>query len=144
MWCLRWWCRYLHQNLGRPHQGFGCHSTKITWKCYWFGYWRTPRGLKPWREKIDTILHMYRPRTPTELRIFIGCFNYFRDMWLSCAHILKTLNDKSGLKKRYRLEWTDEMHMKFNKMIILMAADTLAGYPNHNKRFDIYTETSDF
>ena len=34
--------------------------------------------------------------------------------------------------------------MKFNKMIILMTADTLAGYPNHNKRFDIYTETSDF
>jgi hypothetical protein len=29
-------------------------------------------------------------------------------------------------------------------MRYLMAADALAAYPDHNKRFDVYTEASDF
>jgi hypothetical protein len=29
-------------------------------------------------------------------------------------------------------------------MRLLMAADALATYPDHNKRFDVYTEASDF
>jgi hypothetical protein len=32
----------------------------------------------------------------------------------------------------------------FDKMRLLMAANALAAYPDHNKRFDAYTDTSDF
>ena len=107
-------------------------------KCKWavketdcLGYWLTPRGLKPWRKKIDAILHMDRPKTPKELRKFIGMVNYYRDMWPSRAHILKPLTDKSGLKKGQRLDWTDEMQAAFDKMKLLLAADALAAFPDH-------------
>ncbi len=36
------------------------------------------------------------------------------------------------------------MQQAFNKMHLLMAADALAAYPDHNQRFNIYTDTSDF
>jgi hypothetical protein len=36
------------------------------------------------------------------------------------------------------------MQKGFNKMHLLMAADALAAYPNHNKRFNVYTTASDF
>jgi hypothetical protein len=65
-------------------------------------------------------------------------------VWPSHAHILKPLTDKSGLKKKASIKWTDEMQPAFDNMHLLMAADALTAYPNHNKRFDVYTDASDF
>jgi hypothetical protein len=42
------------------------------------------------------------------------------------------------------MKWTDEMQKAFNKMHLLMAANALAAYHNHNKWFDLYTDTSEF
>jgi hypothetical protein len=84
------------------------------------------------------------PCNATELRMFIGCINYYRDMWPSCAHILKPLTDQSGLKKRAPIKWTDEMQKAFDKMRLLMTANALAAFRDHNKRFDVYTNASDF
>jgi hypothetical protein len=86
---------------------------------------------------------MDRPCNATELCMFIGCVNYHRDMWPSRAHVLKPLTDQSGLKKRAPIKWTDEMQKAFDKMRLLMAANALAAYPDHNKRFDVYTDASD-
>ncbi len=36
------------------------------------------------------------------------------------------------------------MQQAFDKMRLLMAANALAAYPDHNKRFDVYTDASDF
>ncbi len=87
---------------------------------------------------------MDRPCNATKLRMFIGCVNYYCDMWRSCAHILKPLTNLSGLKKRAPIKWTDKMQKVFDKMRLLMAANALAAHPDHNKRFDVYTDASDF
>jgi hypothetical protein len=84
------------------------------------------------------------PCNATELRMFIGCINYYCDMWPSCAHILKPLKDQSGLKKKAPIKWTDYIQQAFDKMHLLMAADALAAYPDHNKWFDVYTDACDF
>ena len=126
---------------------FTVNPLKCDWavqETEWLGYWLTPGGLKPWRKKIDAILHLYRPRTPKGLRIFVGAVNFYRDMWPSRAHVLKLLTDKSGLKKWDRLDWTDDMQIAFVKMKKLMATDALSVYPNHNLRYNIYTDASDY
>jgi hypothetical protein len=56
-------------------------------------------------------------------------------MRLSCAHILKPLTDQSSLKKRAPIKWTDAMQKLFDKMHLLMDANALAAYLDHNKRF---------
>jgi hypothetical protein len=87
---------------------------------------------------------MDRPRTPKELRMFIGCVNYYHDMWPSRAHVLKPLTDQAGLKKGEKLNWTPAMQTAFDKLCLFLAADALAAYPDHNKHFDIYTNSSDY
>jgi hypothetical protein len=86
------------------------------------------------------MLLMDHPCNATELRMFIGCANYYRDMWRGCAHILKPSTDQSSLKKKAPIKWTDETQKAFNKMRLLMAANALAAYPDHNKRFNIYAD----
>ena len=106
--------------------GFTINPLKCEWtvtETDWLGYWLTPRGLKPWKKKIEAILHMDRPRTSTELRMFIGCVNYYKDMWPHRAHILKPLIDLTGLPKRTKLNWTSALHNAFDKTRYLMAAD---------------------
>jgi hypothetical protein len=54
------------------------------------------------------------------------------------------LTNQSGLKKRAPIKWTNDMQQAFDKMRLLMTADALAAYPNHNKQFNIYTDAADF
>ncbi len=42
------------------------------------------------------------------------------------------------------ITWTDEMQKAFEKMRLLMAANAFAAYLDHNKRFNVYTDASDF
>ena len=69
---------------------------------------------------------MDRPCNATELRMFIGCVNYYCDMWPSRAHILKPLTDQSGLKKCAPIPWTNAMQQAFDKMRALVADNALA------------------
>jgi hypothetical protein len=83
--------------------GFTINPLKCEWAAKeidWLGYWLTPCGLKPWKKIINTIIHMNCPSNATELRMFIGCMNFYLDMWPSRAHILKPLTDQSGFQKK--------------------------------------------
>jgi hypothetical protein len=48
--------------------------------------------------------------------------------------------DQSGLEKKASIKWANKMHKAFDKMCLLMAANALAAYPDHNKRFGTYTD----
>jgi hypothetical protein len=88
--------------------------------------------------KIGAILHMGCPCNAMDLCMFIGCINYYRNMWLSHTHNLKPLTDQCCLKKKAPINCTDKMQKAFNKVHLLMAADALAAYPDQDSWL-IYT-----
>ena len=56
----------------------------------------------------------------------------------------KPLKDLSGWKKKEKNPWTVAIQAAFDKMCKLIAVNSLVAYPDHNKRFDIFTDTSDY
>jgi hypothetical protein len=93
-------------------KGFTINPLKCEWaikETDWLGYWLTPQDCKSWKKKIGIILRMDHPCNATGLRIFIGCVNYYCDMWQSYAHILQLLMDESNLKKKASIKCRDEM-----------------------------------
>ena len=62
------------------------------------------------------------------------------DMWLSHAHVLKPCADCLGMTKSQPLIRRDGIQIPFNNMWLLMAADALSIFPDHNKWCDIYPD----
>ncbi len=144
--------KLLHTILTKLQEnGFTVNPLKCNWavkETDWLGYWLTPTGLKPWKQKVDAVLKMEAPKTLKKLRGFIGMINYYCNMWPHRAHIIMPSTSQTGAPKKGQSQqkyvWTEEMQTAFNQMKVLMAMDVLCTYPAHNKPFYIYTNASDY
>jgi hypothetical protein len=105
------------------------------------GHWLTPTGVKPLRKKVQGILDMLPSTNIGELRSFLGMVTYYRDMWPRRSHILAPLTDLLGTKT---FVWGDAQAKAFTQMKAVIAKDCLLAYPDHNKKFVIETDASDY
>ena len=138
-------CRDVHLVLTRLQEnGFTVNPLKCEWAVQetdWLGYWLTPKGLKPWKKKIDGILKLKPPTTLKGLRSLIGMVNYYRDMWPRRSHILAPLTDLTGTTK---FVWEDVHQRAFEHLMKMMQVDAFLAYPDPNKPFHIFTDASDY
>ena len=125
--------------------GFKINPLKCEWcvqETDFLGHWLTPKGIKPWRKKIDAVLQMSKPRTTTELRSFLGAVTFYRHAWPRRSHLLHPLTQ---LTSRSNLsQWDEQCDKAFEEMKKLMASDVLLHYPDPNKGFELYTDASDY
>ena len=111
----------------------------------WLGFWMTPIGLKPWKKRVDPILHLAPPKDLSAVRAFIGAVAYYRDMFQHRSHILAPLTDltKGAGPRKRKITWSELHQTAFDKMKALIARDVLMRYPDHNLPFHVYTDASD-
>jgi hypothetical protein len=79
---------------------------------------------------------------------WLGCWLTPTDLkpWKKKVEAILNMDAPSNLKQlRGFIEMgTEAMQAAFKCMKAMMAADVLCAYPNHNRRFDIYTDASDY
>ena len=107
----------------------------------WLGHWLTPIDIKPWRKKINAIIALKSSKNLRELRKFLQAVNFNKDMWKRRSHFQQPLTDLIGERKHV---WLDINEKAFNKIKSILSTDALLYYPDHNKRFDIWTDSSDY
>jgi len=125
-------------------KGFTINPLKCEWcvkETDWLGHWLTPVGIKPWRKKVQAILAMKPPTTMKQLKSFLGAVNFYKDMWQRRAHIQAPLTDLLGKKE---FKWSDIHQKAFKTMKAIMTKDVLLYYPDHNKTFHVFTDSSDY
>jgi hypothetical protein len=119
--------------------GFKVNPLKCEWgvdETDFLGHSLTPKGVMPWKKKIDAILKMEKSQNITQLCSFLGAVTYITGI---CGHVVLTF-----LLQKSMFEWTPHCDKAFAEMKAVMLADTLMHYPNINIPFEIYTDPSDY
>ena len=108
-----------------------CNPLKCKWAVQdtdFFGHWMTPTHIKPMKKKIDAILRMGRPTTPTQARSFIGAVNFYKSLYPRRAHLLAPLTDLTGNRP---FSWDEEKELAFKQMKAIIVTDCINTYPDY-------------
>ena len=126
--------------------GYTVNPLKCKWavkETEWLGHWLTPEGIKPLPSKIKGILAIATPKTPKQVRSFLGMVNYYNDAFRKRADILAPISALSNVHpSRFAELWTSECDEAFKKIKAAIAQDVLLYYPDPNKKFIIEPDAS--
>lgn len=106
------------------------------------GHVVTTEGVKPNTNKIEAILNWPLPKTPKQLKSFLGTVSYYRRFIPGFANIAKPLTSQlRGNGKTINYENVD-FENAFSKLKQIMSTDLLLAYPNFEEPFLLTTDAS--
>ncbi|GFW77098.1 retrovirus-related Pol polyprotein from transposon opus [Trichonephila clavipes] len=129
---------------------FGVDSLKF------LGFQVSSEGISPLPDRVNAIQNFPRPNTLTQLRRFLGMFNFYRRFIPKEAHILapliKFLEGHTNKKKPCRpsknpqtpLEWTEEAENSFTAAKSALADATFLKHPIPGAALNVWTDASNF
>lgn len=99
-------------------------------------------GIKPNPEKISAIKKYPIPKTPKEIKQFLGLLGYYRKFIPDFARITKPLTQ--CLKKGSRITLSSEYVNAFESCKTLLTNDPILQYPDFKREFNLTTDASNF
>lgn len=97
-------------------------------------------GVKPNPEKIAAIEKYPLPKTPKEIKQFLGLLGYYRKFIPDFARITKPLTQ--CLKKNRKITFDSDYINCFEKCKTLLTNDPILQYPDFTKEFNLTTDAS--
>ena len=106
----------------------------------YMGHILSATGIWPLPAKTHTIQHMQQPTTPKQVRAFLGLVGYYRKLIKGFAKIAKPLTLLT--RQQVKFDWTLEHQTTFLHLKEYIVQAPILHYPNPNKRYIVYTDTS--
>lgn len=106
------------------------------------GHIVTTEGVKPNPAKVDAVVNWPIPKTPKELKSFLGTISYYRRFIPGFANIAKPLTKQLRGKSKIIDYDTAEFQDAFSKLKNTMASDLLLAYPDFEQPFILTTDAS--
>ena len=113
---------------------FACHEVR------YLGHIISKDGVTVDPEKTSSIRSFNRPKNLKELRMFLGCVNYFRRFIPNFAKIATPLNKL--LQKNQKFEWTDDCQHAVDTLKDRLMSPPILVLPDFDKEFVLHTDAS--
>ena len=107
----------------------------------YLGHILSATGIRPLPTKTHAIQHMQPPMTPKQVRALLGLVGYYRKLIKGFAKIAKPLTLLT--RQQVKFNWTLGHHTAFLHLKEAIIQTPILHYPNHNKRYIVYTDGSD-
>ena len=99
-------------------------------------------GIEPVPEKLESIKQMPTPRTPKEVKQFLGLIGYYRKFIPKFSDVARPLTNLT--KKDLPYEWTPECTKTFEMLKNLLTQEPILKYPDPGKPYTLYTDASKY
>lgn len=107
------------------------------------GHVITPDGIKPNPDKIKKILEWSLPKSPKEIKQFLGLTGYYRKFIKDYSKITKPMT--RYLKKDAKVDVSNSDYIKaFNELKEIITSDQILAYPDFNLPFILTTDASNY
>ena len=99
-------------------------------------------GVLPNPENVSKILNWSQPRSPTQVRQFLGMASYYRRFVKDFAKVAKPLVNLTC--KNQVFKWTEESESAFKALKQVLSGPKIMAYPLQEGPFILDTDASDF
>lgn len=107
------------------------------------GHVVTTEGVKPNPKKVEAVENWPLPKTPKELKSFLGTISYYRRFIPGFAQIAKPMTSMLRGKNKLIVS-TPEYEEAFAKLKEIMSSKLLLIYPDFDKPFILTTDASNY
>jgi hypothetical protein len=117
-----------------------CHFLRTTVE--YLGHTISEKGVAPLEFNIRAIKRLEAPRSPAELRSFLGLVGYYRQYIYHFAHVAAPMSKL--LRKGEKWVWGEEQNVAFEKLRKTLCEAPILLYPDFGKEFFLRTDASKF
>ena len=108
----------------------------------YLGHLISGKGIEPVPEKLESIKEMPAPKTPKEVKQFLGLIGYYRKFVPRFSDVARSLTNLT--KKDIIFEWTPECQQTFELLKDLLMQEPILKYPDPTKPYTLYTDASKY
>ena len=109
---------------------------------HYLGHLISDKGIQPLPEKLDTIRNMPHPRTPKEIKQFLGLTGYYQKFVPRFSEISRPLAKLTA--KDTSFEWTPQCQFLFEMLKDALMSAPILKYPDTEKPYTIFTDASKY
>ena len=109
---------------------------------HYLGHLISSEGIHPLLEKLDTIHNMPRPKTPKEIKQFLGLCSYYRKFVPRFSDIVQPLSKLTAHDAVF--VWCEQCELSFQMLKDTLVSAPILKYPDTSKPYTIFTDASKY
>ena len=108
----------------------------------YLGHIVSGEGITPLPEKLDSIQKMLPPKTPKEVKQFLGLIGYYRKFVPRFSDLAWPLSALT--RKNVEFEWTPVCQESFELLKVGLMTEPILTYPDPNLPYMLFTDASKY